>query len=268
MNLRQKIADRLILQASTNRVDAGDLTRRAIETPSGKVEAWAAFPENDPTAPTNTLLLKFPGTGGRAERSSSHPSEFWNNLKCASWTINHRGYGQSDGPPSIQNFVETCESVWSKAEQLFPDHRIVLYGNSLGCLSALYLSSRRRAFGLYLRNPPPLAELISKRLRYNWWNFGMARLIAKQIPGCLNPQENAQQSHCPTLLVQSECDSLVPARFQNLIADSYAGELKKIVLKGADHGSPVPEHQFEEYINSVQWLGEQIAAYQPHPTIS
>lgn len=96
----------------------------------------------------------------------------------------------------------------------------------------------------------------------------MARLIAKQIPGCLNPQENAQQSYCPTLLVQSECDSLVPPRFQNLITDSYAGELKKIVLKGADHGSPVPEHQFEEYINSVQWLGEQIAAYQPHPTIS
>ena len=96
----------------------------------------------------------------------------------------------------------------------------------------------------------------------------MARLIAKQIPGCLNPQKNAQQSHCPTLLVQSECDGLVPPRFQNLIADSYAGELKKVVLKAADHGSPVPEQQVEEYIKAVQWLGERIAAYQPHSTKS
>ena len=265
MNLRQKIADRLILQALTNPVDAGDLTRRVIQTPSGNVDIWAAFPDNDPHVATNTLLLKFPGTGGRAERSSSHPSEFWGNLKCVSWTINHRGYGQSDGPPSLQNFIETCDAVWSSATRLFPDHRIVLYGNSLGCLSALYLSSRRRAFGIYMRNPPPLVELISQRLRYNWWNFGMARLIANQIPDCLNPRENAQQSYCPALLVQSERDSLVPPRFQDLIANSYAGELKKTVLIGADHGSPVPEHQFEEYIESVEWLGNQISAYQPSP---
>ncbi len=91
----------------------------------------------------------------------------------------------------------------------------------------------------------------------------MARIIAKQIPDCLDPRENAQQSHCPTLLVQSECDGLVPPRFQDLIANSYSGELRKLVLNGADHGSPVPEHQFEEYIESVEWLGQQIANYQP-----
>ncbi len=263
MNLRQKIADRLILKASTHPVDAGDLIRRVIETPSGNVDIWAAFPENDPNLATDTLLIKFPGTGGRAERSSSHPSEFWENLKCISWTINHRGYGQSDGPPSLQNFVETCDSVWSSALQQFPDHRIVLYGNSLGCLSALYLSSKSRASGIYLRNPPPLVELISKRLRYNWWNFGMAQLIVKQIPDRLNPQKNARQSQCPALLVQSECDSLVPTRFQDLIADCYSGELKKIVLNGADHGSPVPEPQFEEYIEAVTWLGHRVSANQP-----
>lgn len=265
MNLLEKIADRLILQASTGPIDAGELTRQVIETPSGKVEIWAGSPENDPYLLTNTLLLKFPGTGGRAERSSPHPSEFWGNLKCTSWTVNHRGYGQSDGPPSLQNFVETCDSVWASATRMFPDHQIVLYGNSLGCLSALYLSSRHGVSGLYMRNPPPLVELISRRLKYNWWNFGMARLIARQIPDGLNPKANAQQSHCPTLLVQSECDSLVPPRFQNLIANSYSGELRKIVLNGANHGCPVPEHQFEEYIDAVKWLGHQISTYQPPP---
>ena len=53
------------------------------------------------------------------------------------------------------------------------------------------------------------------------------------------------------------------ADFQDLIANSYSGELRKLVLNGADHGSPVPEHQFEEYIESVEWLGQQIANYQP-----
>ncbi|MGY8746462.1 MAG: alpha/beta hydrolase [Pirellulales bacterium] len=263
MNFLQKIADRLVLQASTNPLDAGDLHRQVIETPSGSVDIWAGFPENDPSLTTNTLILKFPGAGGRAERSSPHPCEVWGDLKCASWTINHRGYGQSDGPSSLQNFSETCESVWSAALRLFPDHRIVLYGSSLGCLSALYLSSRHPACGLYLRNPPPLKEMISRRLRYNWWNFGMARLIAKQIPDYLDPITNAQRSHCPALLVQSECDGLVPPRFQNLIANSHSGKLRKIVLTGADHESPVPEHQFEEYIEAVEWLGKQVATYQP-----
>lgn len=91
----------------------------------------------------------------------------------------------------------------------------------------------------------------------------MAQLIVKQIPDRLNPQKNARQSQCPALLVQSECDSLVPTRFQDLIADCYSGELKKIVLNGADHGSPVPEPQFEEYIEAVTWLGHRVSANQP-----
>jgi pimeloyl-ACP methyl ester carboxylesterase len=258
MKILTLIADRLILQPTTHYIDPEALQRRAIATPTGEVEAWIARPVSDSPGSTKVLLLKFPGTGGRAERSGLHPSEAWAGISCESWTINHRGYGGSPGPATIQNFTETCDSVWSAVYETFPDHKIVVYGNSLGCLSALYLSARFPVAAAYLRNPPPLAQMIATRPRYTWWNFGMSRLIANQVPDALNAIENARRSTCPALFVQSELDRLIPTSYQEMVIRQFGGEVHKLVLRGADHNHRANEDQLDEYEAAVRWLGEQI----------
>jgi len=258
-----RLADRLILQPTTNYVDPQYRQQKVIETPTGQVEVWVSELTTQPASTSTSeslLLLKFPGTGGRAERSGVHPADAWPEYSSRAWTVNHRGYGGSSAPASIQNFAETCDAVWGAATELYPDHKVVVFGNSLGCISALYIASRFNVVGAFIRNPPPLAVMIASRPRYAAWSLGMSKLIANQIPKELDSIENAKRSSCPALFIQSELDRVVPPKYQDLVFDQYGGEKRKLVLLGADHHHRADEAQRAEYWGCLKWLSTQFAA--------
>ena len=260
MTLLSRIADRLILHPSTHFIDTEDRERKLIQTATGTVEAWIVrtAPVEDSTESDSLLMLKFPGTGGRAERARSFPAHLWTEFETETWTVNHRGYGGSDGPASLQNFTDTCDALWDAAVAQFPDRKILVYGNSLGCISALYLAAKYQPAGLFLRNPPPLAQMIATRPRYTRWSFGMSKLIANQVPIDLDSVANAAKCQCACLFVCSERDTVVPPDYQNLIVDAFQGQHRKFIIQDADHADAIAEHQHEEFISAIDWLGEQI----------
>ena len=257
------LADRTILCPSTHPIDAEGKVRHAIPaTSSGdkQLEAWVA--NHDHGAPNeklrNLTIIKFPGTGGRAERARVHPAECWENFNSEIWTINHLGYGGSDGPATIKSFPESCEAVYQFLADRYPDRPIFVTGNSLGCISALYLAARHPVAGLMLRNPPPLHQLISTRPRYTWWNFGMSRFVANEVPIELDSIANAKSSSAPCLFVQSALDRVVPCNFQDKIIDSYAGPHRKLQIPNVDHHEPIGEDQYDAYVELLHWLEQQV----------
>ena len=76
-------------------IDPEDRQRRWIDTESGGVEAWTVRTADRDRSKVDLLAIKFPGTGGRAERGGPHPFELWRDLNVEIWTINHAGYGGS-----------------------------------------------------------------------------------------------------------------------------------------------------------------------------
>ncbi len=255
-----RIADKLILQPSRDPIDPEGRRREWIEADNRKIEAWKIRSREGDDAKVDLLAIKFPGTGGRAERGGPHPFETWPDLLTEVWTINHAGYGGSDGVASMQNLSATCNSVWDFVAAKNPGVPIVLVGNSLGCVSALYLAARRDAAGLFLRNPVPIHQMIRNRPRYNWWNFGLAKLIANQVPAELDAIANAQSSKCPAFFVRSEHDRVVPPEYQLQIMKNYLGDTAEFVLESADHHHSVPESQIDSYLEVVKslqgrWLG-------------
>jgi pimeloyl-ACP methyl ester carboxylesterase len=251
-----RIADRLILQPTRDPIDPEGKEREWIETSNGRVEAWKIQSNGDRSG-VDLLAIKFPGTGGRAERAGPHPFEIWADCNAEVWTINPTGYGGSEGVASMKHVATTCDAVWRHIRSANPRQPIVLIGNSLGCVSALYLAARVRATGLFLRNPVPIHQMISERPRYNWWNFGMARLVARQVPSELDAIANAAQSKCPAFFLRSEADRVVPATYQRRIFESYQGEWTEFVLRAADHHHSVPEAQAQDYIDQVGRLKER-----------
>lgn len=256
MTLISRIADRLILKPTTHRIETEDREQKWIENDDFKIEAWVLRTESKLAQPTKILMLKFPGAGGRAERARTYPAHLWTEAETEVWTINHRGYGQSTGPASIQNFSQTCDLVWAEAKKQFPQHKIFLYGNSLGCLSALYLSARQSPDAILLRNPPPLAQMIATRPKYTWWSFGFSKRVAKQVPVQLDTVENARASNCPALFVMSEKDQVIPPKYQKQIIESYRGQTRLFVIDGADHHHRIPAEQESQYTEDIQWLWE------------
>ena len=244
--LLARLADRLVLCPSTNPIDPEDRQRILIPFDGGHLEAWSNEVHQDVESP-KLIALKFPGTGGRAERAGPHPCELWPNIASKIWTINPAGYGGSDGHASLQTMAAQCDAVFSFVKEQLADHQVLLIGNSLGCLSALYLASRHEVAGIFVRNPPPLRELISGRPKYNWWNFGMARYVADQVPNELDAIANATRCQCPAFFLRSESDTIVPETFQRKVIAAYGGKVQEFVIPSAEHDDFVAEADFDRY---------------------
>jgi pimeloyl-ACP methyl ester carboxylesterase len=268
MSLLSTIADRLILCPSTDPIDPGENRRELIfDSDDVEIEAWVSRHGDfdSASAPKRLIVLKIPGTGGRGERASVHPAELMVGPGKAFeasevWTLNHRGYGRSTGPASLKNFVSTIESFWDFIQARFPTETKLVTGNSLGCVSALYLSRHKPIDGLLLRNPPPLQQMISTRPRYNWWSFGLAKFIGNQVPDLLDSINNAYMTSCPALFVTSEKDRVVPPKYQRQIMDVYLGKTKQFIIERADHHHGIPGHQENEYLAAVAWLHQVMIA--------
>ena len=268
MSLLSKIADRLILCPSTEAVDSGENRRELVfNSDDIQIEAWVSTWGDFKSTPAEQrmVVFKIPGTGGRAERASVHPCELMINSQKQSqfkaaevWTLNHRGYGGSTGPASVHNFAATLEAFWDCIEQRYPTEKKLATGNSLGCISTLYLAARKNVSAVLLRNPPAIQRLISDRPRYNWWSFGMAKHVAKQVPELLDSLSNATIANCPALFVTSENDCVVPPKYQQEIMDAYVEDTQQFIIEGAGHGDRIPEHQESEYFAAIDWLHEKL----------
>lgn len=256
MSLWLRIANRLILENTTHYVDAEDRQRQLIETSSGNMEAWIVRSIRQAKNRAALYVLKFPGTGGRAERGGSHPCEVLSPNDYEVWTINPPGYGGSQGVACITNISEVSQKSWQAIATHASETPIVVVGNSLGSMYALHVAARFPVAGVFLRNPTPLTEMILGR--YSWWNFGLfTRKVCAQIPPDVRVLPNAGQATAPLFMVTSTHDRLVPPRYQQMLADAYAGNVTVFEIENADHHTPIPEDQIPAYTAALEdWRKE------------
>jgi pimeloyl-ACP methyl ester carboxylesterase len=143
--------------------------------------------------------------------------------------------------------------VMEELQQHASGRPIVLVGNSLGCVSALYLAANYQVSGLILRNPPALREVIIGR--YGWRTLFLgARLVARQIPAELCSLQNAARATAPAVFVVSGRDRVVPPKFQQQIIDAYRGPKQALLLPDADHATPMTTNEGERYAPLLHWL--------------
>ena len=256
MGLIAWLADKMIFEATRNPVESKGGVRQSIGFSGGSFEAWV-ISELASNSEQSVFALKFPGTGGRAERGGPHPLDLIRPDNHEVWTINPPGYGGSDGRPSLKSIVEVCDAAWQSFADRAGTHRKLVVGNSLGCMYALYVAARYPVDGIFIRNPVPLREIILGR--YSWWNLGIgARMVANQVPRKMDSIQNAEKCKAPALFVMSELDRVIPPEYQQQIIDSYAGPKNVFVVDRADHHESVPEEQVEEYVNSVTQFGNRM----------
>ena len=82
----------------------------------------------------------------------------------------------------------------------------------------------------------------------------MAKFLADQIPSELDAVENARLSNSPLLMVRSERDRVIPAEYQRLIWNGYAGCKTEFVIRGADHHHGIDEPQRDDYVRTLNLM--------------
>lgn len=268
--LRHRILGKLALRPSRDPLDPGIQSQFTIKTNVGELEIYRQTVHGEKTSDQSPqlIVLKWPGNAGRAENSTRHPADAWPDRVIEIWTINPHGYGQSQGNASLRNVPTMAQSVWQHAQQSFPDIPKLIFGTSIGCITAIYQTTLAQSDsslrGLLLRNPPPLQQLI--RGHYHHWSYGpFTRWITNIIHGPLDSVFQATKCRTPMLMLQAENDSIVPAIYQNLIFDAYAGKKTKFVIPDAEHNEMPIEELQTRYLDSLRNSFHEIARNATQP---
>ncbi len=256
MNWLDRLTDRLVLKPTTHSIDPGTQIRQMIPCGQDQIEAWTTR-INVPAAEHNIVVVKFIGNGGRAERSTAQPASLWENIHSEIWTINPFGYGGSSGPATLQRFPKMVDAVYDHIRNRFPGFKLVVFGNSIGTVSALRLAAKYHVDGLCIRNPVPIHQLISQRPKYAVPSLSLSSLVAKRIPQSLNAVQNAQQVNAPALFVTLTDDTMIPRRFQAKVINAFAGEKKLFSVPG-NHNDPIPEEFHDQYRTAANWLLQKV----------
>lgn len=267
ISLRRRILDRCILRPSRDRLPHEPKQRFEMLLGNLTTEYFVEEIPSPSDDPPELLIIKFPGTAGRAERATGWPSGALNDFRsdsgprrqiaCRIVSWNAPGYGQSGGRASLATIPHYASQFCERLLDSLADcpQRVWLAGNSLGCATATYVASQlpQAIDGLLLRNPPPLVETV-KRVADRYPLGGWTAPIAESLPLEMNLLQTASQASCPVVVLHSELDALVPTELQQLVFDSFSSPKRMVTLEGIGHaGLYLDEHQ-APIREAVQWL--------------
>ncbi|TWU45353.1 Alpha/beta hydrolase family protein [Novipirellula aureliae] len=259
---RSRMLSRMILRPSSHPLDHGEQRRVMVPTKLGPLETFLRDSQ-PPTETPDLVILKFPGTAGRGERSTAFPTPFLNARRVHVWTWNPPGYGQSAGRASLENiansalcFYDHVALSYDRSDGSRPP--IWMLGNSLGCATALGVSANAdfKPTGLILRNPPPLDHVVRHvAKKYPLGRF--VKSITDRLDAAMNALLTAPRVDVPALFFQSEFDTLVLPEMQQMIRDAYAGPQYLVELKGIGHDGIIDDSHGLAVSNGVDWLCNQ-----------
>lgn len=260
-SFRRFLLDRMVLRPSRHQLDYGDQRRETFVSNGKTVECFQRKNYLGDEAP-ELLVLKFPGTGGRGERSTEFPGNQLRGIRTSQWTWNPPGYGGSEGRAKLDRIADAALDFWAHAlhQDAGKQTAVWLCGNSLGCVTALHVAATLqpdpRQAGIVLRNPPPLVSVV-KRVALQYPLGSLIGPVAESLHDSMNALVTASRSFLPAVFLQSELDSLVPVDHQNEIISTYAGPHQVVLMKGLGHGGVATEFHEPAIRASLGWLWER-----------
>lgn len=263
--IRRRLLDRMVLRPTREPVEPEGQQRVWLTSGGEPLECFVHVAEpSEP--PPECLVLKFPGTQGRAERATRFPLPLLPDadLRGEVWTWNPPGYGRSAGRATLQRLADASLDFSRQViERRASDAtKILLYGSSLGAVTALNVAARTclpggRA-GLILRNPPPLIPVV-QRIARSYPLGWLADPIAKSLIDPMNATVTAAQVSLPAVFLQSAEDTLVPPSLQRQVHEAYAGKKKIVWLHGLEHHELPDESHEPAHGDAIVWLWQQLS---------
>ena len=173
--------------------------------------------------------------------------------------VDYRGYGRSEGNPTITSMMRDCHSVFEYTKSFLSERGftgpLLAMGRSLGSAPALELAStyQDQISGLIIESgfafTGPLLEL---------FGFSMKRLGISE-PDAFRNIEKVRAFEKPCLIIHGERDHLIRFAEGQALFDACRSEKKKLLMiRGADHND-LFDRGAEEYLQAVKELAEEAA---------
>ncbi|MHC1581522.1 MAG: alpha/beta hydrolase [Candidatus Syntropharchaeia archaeon] len=195
-------------------------------------------------------ILYFHGNG---EIVSDHDwiAPFFNKRRINLFVTDYRGYGFSDGVPSMSRVILDAHPIFHEFKKMIKDRgysdNIFVMGRSLGSIPAVELAFHYQ---------DDIQGLIIESGVANTFSH-LSDLFGIHIDGSLlkkmekeSNKEKIRSIRIPTLIIHGEYDSIIPlSEGRELYVNSGANDKKFVLISGANHNSILivdPERYFNE----------------------
>ncbi len=210
-----------------------------------RLHGWYA----DVAAPRGYVLYCH-GNAGNVTGRGEVADYFRRRYDLATFVIDYRGYGRSEGRPSGDGVLADARAArqWLAARAGVPQEEIILVGRSLGGAVAVDLAAREGARCLVLQGTftsvPDVAAELYPWLPVRWFLRTQLNSLAK-IPQC----------RAPLLISHAEHDELISVEHGRRLYEAAAAEFKQFVLLGNQgHNDPMPPEYYDslgEFLDRV-----------------
>jgi len=183
----------------------------------------------------------------------------YNQLDINFIPVDYRGYGRSNGEPSVASMMKDCHTILTFVRQWLQKNEhsgpLIVMGRSLGSASALELAWSRKTEidALIIESGFALATPLLRLLGINVETIGF-----KEEMG-FNNIDKIQSFEKPALIIHAEYDHIIPfSDGQSLYDASPASHKRLIRIPGANHND-ILFRGISEYMGGIQKLVHRLA---------
>jgi alpha-beta hydrolase superfamily lysophospholipase len=153
--------------------------------------------------PRGVVLFLHGNAGNISHRIDS--LEMFHRLGYSTLIFDYRGYGNSSGKPSEQGTYRDAEAAWRYLTEhmQIPEHRIVLFGESIGGAIAAWLAARKKPGALVISSCFTSVPDLGQQL----YPYLPVRLLARIR---YDTQESLRSVSAPVLIAHSPEDDIIP----------------------------------------------------------
>lgn len=228
--------------------DPPDLNYRDVDIVSKdgtKVHAWYCPAENP-----RLIMLYTHGNAGHIASRVSWLRYLQKEARVSVLALDYRGYGKSDGKPTVAGAIEDAQAARDKLAELagVDTREIVLMGESLGGAIAVQLAAEKPAKGLILQST--FASLYAAaKVHFP----SLAWLVPKNK---LNSIEKIKQYQGPLFQSHGNRDQTIPFQQAAALYRSANSPKSFMEIAGADHNDWRTPEYLEHFQRIVrEWSG-------------
>ncbi|MFC2031804.1 alpha/beta hydrolase [Chloroflexota bacterium] len=176
---------------------------------------------------------------------------YYNQKNINLFVSDYRGYGLSDGKPTITNLIQDAHPMWQGFKNIIKEEgytgQYFLMGRSLGSIPALEIAFHYQddIQGLIIDSGT------ASNFHRLWSYLKRSEQDIIENGNFLN-KVKLRSVHQPTLIIQGSNDQIIPLQEgQELFENSGASEKIFFIVPGADHNDIMMVRQ-KEYFNAIE----------------
>jgi fermentation-respiration switch protein FrsA (DUF1100 family) len=207
-----------------------------------------------PNKKSNITILWLHGNAGNITGRLDQAITWADNLSVSVFLLSYRGYGRSEGNPSIKNLYQDTKTAYDYLSKLENTSSIVIYGHSLGGAAAIDLAVKASCDGLIIEGSftslVDIGKMFYPYLPVKWF-----------VGDYLNSLDKIRGIDCPKLFIHGDQDEVIPYEMGRRLFEKAKEPKTFYRVKGGDHSSLLDIggqeflHQVRQFLSNVNGSG-------------